>query len=206
LAHAFETAKCGDSGDTGDKPAKSLRQLANPPPPIVTAPSVPVVTAVTPRAGEAAVTTVTSVTQDSGDKHGSAIAFTVQAHPRSVTAVTAVPRDIPSPGACVVERLRSMMPPEDFGAEAWRQLLLDSDAFLQRWAERSELLGWSDKDLLGVHPRAPAVRFDAMGLLLLIRGGEVVELNEYCAVIRSPGGALLVYRKHSYVGAVVLAS
>ena len=97
-----------------------------------------------------------------------------------------------------------MTPPDSFSAEAWHQLLLDADSFFPRWAERAELLAWSDKDLIGVHPNAPAARFDAMGLLLLVRGGEVIELHEQCAKIRSRGGSLLVYRKQGYAGAVPL--
>jgi hypothetical protein len=89
-----------------------------------------------------------------------------------------------------------MVPPESFSPEAWHQLLLDTDSFFQRWAEQAELLAWSDKDLIGVHPRAPAARYDAMGLLFLIRGGEVIELHDQCATIRSQRGSLLVYRKY----------
>jgi len=97
-----------------------------------------------------------------------------------------------------------MTPPESFSPEAWHQLLLDTNSFFQRWAEQAELLAWSDKDLIGVHPRAPAARYDAMGLLFLIRGGEVIGLHDQCATIRSQRGSLLVYRKYGHPGAVPL--
>jgi hypothetical protein len=80
-----------------------------------------------------------------------------------------------------------MTPLESFGAEAWRQLLLDAETFFERWSAQAQLLGWSDVQLLGVHPYAPAARYDAMGLVLLIKGGEVIELQSQCATIRSQG-------------------
>jgi hypothetical protein len=95
-----------------------------------------------------------------------------------------------------------MTPLESLGAEAWRQLLLDAETFFQRWSAPA-LIGWSDVELLGVHPGAPAARYDAMGLLLLIKGGEVIELHGQRATIRTQGGSLLVYRKHGYEGATL---
>jgi hypothetical protein len=152
-----------------------------------------------------AVTTVTTAAWGGGDKGKTEIPPITQRDRRTVTTVTTVTTAIHSPDACViVDRLRSMTPPESFSPEVWHQLLLDADSFLQRWAERAELLAWSDKDLIGVHPRAPAARYDAMGLLFLIRGGEVIELHDQCAKIRSQRGSTLVYRKCGYAGAVPL--
>jgi hypothetical protein len=169
LAHAFETAgqKCGDGGDSGDKRAKALRQVGNPPHALGTTCSGPVVTVVTPLE---AVTTVTTAARGCGDKGKSEIPPITQGDRDPVTTVTTVTTDIHSPDAC--DRLRSMTPLDSFSAEAWHQLLLDVDSFFQHWAEQAELLAWSDKDLIGVHPRAPAARYDAMGLLFLIRGSD----------------------------------
>ena len=74
-------------------------------------------------------------------------------------------------------------------------MLIDADRFIQRWWDRAELSGWSDKELFGVHPRAPAARFDAMGLVLLVRGGEVVELEEGFARISTIGRSQLTCQK-----------
>ena len=204
LAHAFERTiqKCGDGGDSGDKRNKTLKQVVNPPHALVTTCIRPVVTVVTPHE---AVTTVTTAASGGGDKGKKEIPSITQEDRRSVTTVTTVTTDIHSPDACgIVDRLTSMTPPESFSPEAWHQLLLDTDSFFQRWAEQAELLAWSDKDLIGVHPRAPAARYDAMGLLFLIRGGEVIELHDQCATIRSQRGSLLVYRKYGHPGAVPL--
>ena len=203
LAHAFETTaqKCGDSGDSGDKRNKTLKQAVNPPHALGTTCIRPVVTVVTPHE---AVTTVTTAASGGGDKGKKEIPSITQEDRRSVTTVTTVTTDIHSPDACVIDRLRSMTPPESFSPEAWHQLLLDTDSFFRRWAEQAELLAWSDTDLIGVHPGAPAARYDAMGLLFLIRGGEVIELHDHCATIRSQRGSPLVYLKCEYAGAVLL--
>jgi hypothetical protein len=208
LAYAFQMTdrECGDAGDSGDKRPKALRQVENRPHALGTTCNRPVVTVVTPHNDEA-VTTVTTATSGGGDEARKAFPSAAQQDRHSVTTVTTVTtvaRGIHSRGGGVIDRLRSTPPPESFGAETWRQLLVDADAFFHCWAQRAELLAWSDKELVGVHPGAPAARFDAMGLLLLIRGGEVIELQDQCARIRSQGGSLLVYRKHGYVGAVPL--
>jgi hypothetical protein len=206
LARAFETThrNDGDTGYTGYRMAKALRATPNLPGAVVTTRNKQAVTLVTAASSADAVTTVTTASLPVGDKVGNAIPSTEQVHPRPVTNVTTVTSDIGSVGKQALEQLRSMAPLESFGAEAWRQLLLDAETFFQRWSAPAKLLGWSDEDLLGVHPCAPAARFDAMGLLLLIRGGEVIELQDQCVRIRSQGGSLLVYRKHGYAGAVPL--
>ncbi|MCW5713446.1 MAG: hypothetical protein KIT43_02865 [Bauldia sp.] len=54
-------------------------------------------------------------------------------------------------------------------------------------------LGWTTEDLFGVHPVAPAARYDCMGLVPLIGGGEVIDMLVDRATIRMPSGNCLVY-------------
>ena len=86
----------------------------------------------------------------------------------------------------------------------WRQLIDDAGHFLDRWGAEASRLGWKPLDMFGVHPLAPAARYDVMGLALLIRGGEVVGLDERSATIRAPGGSLLTYLRRPTTGAVAL--
>ena len=60
-------------------------------------------------------------------------------------------------------------------------------------------------DLFGVHPAAPASRFDAMGLFLLIGGGEVIALTASSATIRRRSGAVLTYRRSDRGEAVLMS-
>ena len=84
----------------------------------------------------------------------------------------------------------------------WQEFLADADRFFIRWGDGTELSYWTDADLFGVHPTAPSARYDAMGLLLLMRGGEVTHLRQDSAVIRGLSGVSLVYRKAHRSGAV----
>jgi len=202
LALAFERVGQGrgDSGDSGDNPTKVLRIIANQPSARVTTADRPVVTVVTQ---SAAVTTVTTPLVAGGDTGRNVFGTKVQALQPTVTTVTTVNTNNEPFGERALDRLRLMTPLESFGAEVWRHLLLDAETFFQRWSAQAQLLGWSDVELLGVHPCAPAARYDAMGLVLLIKRGEVIELQGQCATIRSQGGSLLAYRKHRYEGAAL---
>jgi hypothetical protein len=64
-------------------------------------------------------------------------------------------------------------------------------------------MGWTALDLFGVHPTRPAVRFDVMGLLLLLHGGEVMALTQEGASIRRPSGAVLRFSRSSTVGVLL---
>jgi hypothetical protein len=84
-------------------------------------------------------------------------------------------------------------------------LLHDAARFLDRWSSTARSMGWTALDLFGAHPTRPAVRFDVMGLLLLIRGGEVVALSAESASIRRPSGAVLRFFRRPTAGGVLLS-
>ena len=84
--------------------------------------------------------------------------------------------------------------PKDFSPAQWAQVLDDGGRFLDDgWAEKAAEAGWSAKDAFGVHPLAPNARYDAMGLVPLLRGGEIVDLTPRWATIMMPGGNCLTY-------------
>jgi hypothetical protein len=57
-------------------------------------------------------------------------------------------------------------------------------------------LGWTEDDLFGCHPVAPMTRYDCMGLVLLIGGGEVTHLDAEVAYLKTPcGGTLRHWRR-----------
>jgi hypothetical protein len=84
---------------------------------------------------------------------------------------------------------------EDHGR--WRQAVADGETFLARWDERALGLGWTVDDLFGLNPLAPLLRYDAMGLLWLLRGRSVVALTSESAAIENPNGAVCVYRRYN---------
>jgi hypothetical protein len=78
----------------------------------------------------------------------------------------------------------------------WRQAVADGEAFLLRWGEQANSLGWTANDLFGLHPAAPLARYDAMGLCWLLCGRQVVSIDQRAATIAgSSGGRLVYYRR-----------
>ena len=88
-------------------------------------------------------------------------------------------------------------------SDRWEMLLHDAKRFLDRWSPTAHAMGWTPLDLFGVHPTRPAVRFEVMGLLLLLQGGEVIALTEKGASIKRPSGAVLRFPRPA-AGGVLL--
>jgi hypothetical protein len=70
--------------------------------------------------------------------------------------------------------------PDHVPAERWWRAIADSDAFLNRWGEQAHMLGWTVRDLWGLHtpPKNPHAtysrlsRYDQTGLIWLLEGSR----------------------------------
>jgi hypothetical protein len=80
----------------------------------------------------------------------------------------------------------------------------DAEAFLTVWSAQAHALGWTVRELFGLHP-VPAhpspsyhrlSRYDATGLIWLLQGRPVIALTGTEAAIQS-AGAVVMYRKHN---------
>jgi hypothetical protein len=86
----------------------------------------------------------------------------------------------------------------------WQQALEDGRRFLAKWVEQAEALGWTSRELFGLHtpPERPAAsyqrlsRYDETGLIWLLQGRPVVALTTDAAAIQTSSGRILTYRKH----------
>jgi hypothetical protein len=86
----------------------------------------------------------------------------------------------------------------------WQQAIEDGHKFLARWGEQAEALGWTGRELFGLHPmpERPAAnysrlsRHDSTGLIWLLHGRAVIALTETEAAILGHSGAIQKYRKH----------
>ena len=93
--------------------------------------------------------------------------------------------------------------PDRVPAVRWQQAVEDGRAFLAKWGGQAEALGWSARDLFGLHqpPTNPhpsysrLSRYDETGLIWLLEGRTVVALTANDAAIQSPGGHVTIYRK-----------
>jgi hypothetical protein len=87
--------------------------------------------------------------------------------------------------------------------DRWQAAVEDGRRFLLRWGEQAKALGWTAKDLFGLHrpPEKPHAsysrlsRYDETGLVWLLQGREVVALSEVTAAIQSSTGAITTYRR-----------
>jgi hypothetical protein len=95
--------------------------------------------------------------------------------------------------------------PDHVDLADWQQSIEDGRRFLAHWGEQAEALGWTFRDLFGLHrpPEKPhpsyrrLSRYDETGLIWLLRGRPVVALTEATAAIQSSTGALTIYRRHN---------
>jgi hypothetical protein len=93
--------------------------------------------------------------------------------------------------------------PDHVPVDRWQAAVEDGRAFLTRWGEQAEALGWTARDLFGLHmpPERPRPsysrlsRYDEIGLIWLLRGREVIALTEATAAIQNPTGAITTYRR-----------
>jgi hypothetical protein len=95
--------------------------------------------------------------------------------------------------------------PDLVPAERWRQAVEDGRAFLARWGDQAEALGWSPRDLFGLpkppekpHPSYSRLsRYDETGLVWLLQGRDVLALTDSIAGIENSTGNITTYRRHN---------
>jgi hypothetical protein len=100
--------------------------------------------------------------------------------------------------------LRSQCP-QLIEPDRWRQAIHDADSFLTTWGAQADTLGWTARELFGLHqvPERPAAtyerlsRYEATGLIWLLQGKPVIGLTAGEAAIRGHSGATVTYRKHN---------
>ena len=111
---------------------------------------------------------------------------------------SASPIEVVAGWAAGVARLRAMSPPFSYPTQAWQQLIVDAERFLDGWAQQAAAFGWPDWEIFGCHRRAPWARVQAMGLVALLHGDEIAALTEREAAIRTRTGAHQTYRRKPY--------
>jgi hypothetical protein len=103
-------------------------------------------------------------------------------------------------------RLHPARPPRDVPLERWQQFLDDIAGFMDGgWAERAARLGWGPLDLFGCDRYQPFARIDYSGILWLLNGSKLVELDRHRAIIERGSGVRQTYRRKPVaVGEVVV--
>jgi hypothetical protein len=122
-------------------------------------------------------------------------------------AVAEYQGEIPRAWAEGFARLNPDRRPGDAPPRRWPQFIDDIGRFLDgSWAEKAASLGWGPLDLFGCDRARPFARIDHAGLLWLLNGDRLVELDRHRAVIETRTGARQTFRRRPFaVGDVVLA-
>jgi hypothetical protein len=98
-------------------------------------------------------------------------------------------------------------------AARWQQAIEDGRSFLAKWGRQAEALGWTARDLFGLHqpPAKPhpsysrLSRNDHTGLVWLLDGRKVLALTAETAAIHNPSGSITTYRRHHKPALIVEA-
>jgi hypothetical protein len=106
--------------------------------------------------------------------------------------------DFPAEWDDGVARLATMPPRHDWPPSRWPALITDAQAFLERWAGQAHRLGWQTWELFGCHRRKPWGAIHGMGLVLMLRGGEIIALTTSEAVVRTAGCVRQNYRRRPH--------
>jgi hypothetical protein len=125
---------------------------------------------------------------------------------RSVHSVTGAPEPVERQWAEGFARLDPDRPPADVPRQRWQTFVHDVFRFLDSdFAAVAAALGWGPHDLFGCDRDHPIARLDHAGLLWLLNGDVLVDLDRHKAVIKTKNGARQTYhRKPVAVGEVVL--
>jgi hypothetical protein len=104
-------------------------------------------------------------------------------------------------------RLHPDRPPGDVPLQRWQTFVDDCHRFLDGdSAEKAAMLGWGPLDLFGADRDKPYARIDHAGLLWLLNGNKLIELDRHKALIETRTGARQSYRRKPVaVGEMVLA-
>jgi len=107
----------------------------------------------------------------------------------------------PGSYASTVAALRAICPAY-ISEDRWHQAVADATAFISKWGPQAQALGWTARELFGLHtpPERPLAsyrrlaRYDETGLVWLLRGRPVIALTETVAAIQGATG-VVTYRK-----------
>jgi hypothetical protein len=93
--------------------------------------------------------------------------------------------------------------PEHVDVPRWQQAVADARSFLSEWGEQARALGWTARDLFGLHsiPDKPhpsyrrLSRYDCTGLIWLLQSRRITAMTETTAAIQNVTGNVTAYRK-----------
>ena len=121
----------------------------------------------------------------------------------SSTSFNSWPSGTQKPFARVLAALERRCP-DYIEQSRWQQCVADAQAFIAAWGEQANALGWTSRDLFGLHtvPTNPhpsysrLSRYDYTGMIWLLQDQPVIALTgDTAAIKKRTTGNTLIYRK-----------
>jgi hypothetical protein len=133
---------------------------------------------------------------------GTTVTTEIEDEENERAAIVEFDAGIPRAWAEGFARLDRRAPLVGFSETQWQQIVNDGGTFLDAWGAQAASLSWDAADLFGVHPDAPRNRYDQMGLVFLIGGGQITAVDERSATIQR-GQSKLTYTRCLRAGVCV---
>jgi hypothetical protein len=104
-------------------------------------------------------------------------------------ALAPIPSSLPDAWRVGLEQLGFMSPPIGFDKNRWEVGVQWARRIACEHGPAAIVMGWDAEDLFGLHPVAPAARYDSIGLAFVMKETDcIVSLNKERAIIRSARG------------------
>ena len=103
-----------------------------------------------------------------------------------------------------VAGMQAMPPPRGFTPQRWAEAYSDAVRILARYGGELHAKGWTTEDVFGLHPDAPAHRYNALGLVFLIHGGSVPFISGNLADIVTRAKVMQTYTRAPHPEAVAV--
>jgi len=111
------------------------------------------------------------------------------------TAIIEHDSGLPKEWAEAFARMDCCQRPRHIHQKHWQEIVNDTGQLLDRHIHDIIRCGWSIADIFGCHRAVPDLRYDCMGLLILLHDREVVEVRPDGIVIRISTGTTQTFTK-----------
>lgn len=134
-----------------------------------------------------------SATADATPETPIAPGFSAVCEPTVASVATVAPRPIGDVGVAGVatvaewrrgvEEMATASPVPEISCANWRRLVSDASSVIELWGDDAVRLGWTTLDLFGTPRNRGCRRVDCLGLVQLLKGRQIQQIDRFTALI-----------------------